>query len=146
MDAKPYGLLHDAHEAYIGDMTRPVSKFLKSKFGCHVLSGLKKSIDAAIYNAFNLEYPIHPNIRKLVEEADEVALATEKRDILQNHDWDWSKVPGGGDLPNPANFQTRAWGPQLSREKFLSAFENLCSLNFNMRFAHEEKLKGKHYA
>ena len=94
---------------------------------------------------FDLEYPIHPTIRKLVEEADEIALATEKRDIIRGHDWNWSSVPGGGNLPAPATFQIRPWGCELSREKFLSAFENLCVLNPNMLRAHEAKLKEKYY-
>ena len=145
-EAKPYGLFHDAHEAYTGDMTRPVAALLKEKFGCNVLSGLKKTLDAVIYEAFGIEYPMHPNIKRLVEEADMCALATEKRDILAAHDWDWGTVPGGAKLPPAAKNAIRPWGPQLAREKFLSAHERLCVLNPKMAEAYEFQIRERRHA
>lgn len=79
--AKPYALLHDAHEAYVGDLVQPVKNGLSAQARFE-WDEMVARIDAAIHTAFGLDWPVHPNIARLVHEADLVALATERRDIL----------------------------------------------------------------
>jgi hypothetical protein len=73
-------LLHDAAEAYIGDVVRPLKKYLETK--TIALYAMERRLQQAIgtalipdYNEAILDYP-------LLERADMLALATERRDLL----------------------------------------------------------------
>lgn len=88
---KLYGLLHDAHEATIGDITTPVSRALQILGdGCEGYPGrvhrairqLKDGVDAAIYPAAGLDWPIPQTIEEAVHIADKRAFVTEVRDLL----------------------------------------------------------------
>ena len=88
-------LLHDAPEAYYGDLTSPFKVALEQKLGCGVKDILDK-IDKVVAEALNYNYPI-PNE---VKDADAIMLATEKRDLLKPLSWD-------RELPPPANFSCK---------------------------------------
>ncbi|WP_049973732.1 hypothetical protein [Azospirillum sp. B4] len=77
-----YGLLHDAHEAIVGDITTPVKaalELLASRPG--LVQRLVAPIDDAIHLAFGLPWPLPLADRALVDRADARALATEWRDL-----------------------------------------------------------------
>lgn len=69
------GLLHDAAEVYIGDFVRPLKDH---EFGVEYRK-VERQLESAVEARFGLEYRIfhHPFIRR----ADEIALATEARDL-----------------------------------------------------------------
>lgn len=73
---KIYGLLHDAHEAYIGDLTAPVYNILARNNDFRALNMLKNRLDAAIYKAARVEYP-SLEAKQVVHAADMQALAIE---------------------------------------------------------------------
>lgn len=50
-----YALLHDAHEAYTGDITRPCALALMELAGTDVLPDLKERVQIAIHHAFGLD-------------------------------------------------------------------------------------------
>src|SRR5262249_11367093 len=69
-----YGLLHDAAEAYLGDVSSPLKRTM-------YLSGyraLEDRIQSLIYQRFGLS----PTMRESVRVADLVVLATECRDVM----------------------------------------------------------------
>lgn len=68
-----WGLLHDASEAYLGDIVRPL-KFHLPEYG-KIEKNVEKSL---IIGKFNLPWPMPPEVKW----ADDVLLATEKRDLL----------------------------------------------------------------
>lgn len=69
------GLLHDAHEAYVGDMTTPVQQALGAR-GAELWDFFERSVQRAVLRRFEVEddYARH---RHLVHKADMIALATE---------------------------------------------------------------------
>lgn len=82
--ARPWALLHDAHEAYLGDITTPVA-FAFGQSGSTMLRDLKHRHDEAILIASGL--PVHagypgPAARSAVAHADALALMWERRDLL----------------------------------------------------------------
>ncbi len=83
-------LLHDAHEAYIGDFTRPLPMALDQlaqerglpAFAISaVVRQLKSRIDAVIFEAAGLQWPMGHETRTLVDAYDLRMLRTE-RDAL----------------------------------------------------------------
>lgn len=77
---RPYGLLHDAHEAFVGDVTTP----LKIALGTNQrvgLGGIVRDIDRAVLEAAGLCWPVPQEIAEAVKIADVRALVTERRDL-----------------------------------------------------------------
>lgn len=77
---KLHALLHDAAEAYCGDMVSPLKMCIPG------FSTIEKRIQAAICERFNLPLELPSEIKR----ADLVALATERRDLMPDcpHKWD----------------------------------------------------------
>lgn len=82
LEGKRWGLLHDATEAYIGDMVRP----LKS-----VIPEFKK-IEDGIHKAVAKKFGLPEEIPEEVHVADNTMCSTEKRDIKPGGE-DWCDMP-----------------------------------------------------
>lgn len=78
---KIYGLLHDAHEAYIGDVIRPLKKLLGDAW-----KEIERSVDSAIAQRFDIDDELlhHPDVRA----ADMVVYSWERRDLVGIPAWD----------------------------------------------------------
>lgn len=61
---KLYALLHDAHEAVLADVPSPVKKFIPG------WGELEEKNDKVIFEHFNLEWPMPPEIHDIVMKAD----------------------------------------------------------------------------
>lgn len=105
------GLLHDAAEAYIGDMPRPLK--LMPQFEAY--RDLDDALSAAVASRFGVEYPWHPAVHR----ADDILLGTEARDLMSPVLKDWNRrfVP----LPHPIT----PWSPESARFQFLDMFRQL---------------------
>lgn len=68
------GLLHDAHEAYLGDITSPVKKAL----GISALPHLVSQVQGAIHKAVGLEWPLLKGVNAIIRAADIKALLYER--------------------------------------------------------------------
>lgn len=75
-----YGLIHDAHEAFIGDIATPVKTMFRSAGTDY--SNAAHYIDTVIYKAFGLKYP-DERIHSIVKQQDNNALIYE----AQNYMW-----------------------------------------------------------
>ena len=82
-DAKVYGLLHDAAEAYIGDLTRPLKRILGAR-----IAEIENGVHSAVLCAFGVPPPTAALARALAM-ADDAALLAERRDLLpgEGHRW-----------------------------------------------------------
>lgn len=108
---KRVGLLHDAHEAYLGDWTRPLKIALR-QLGVDT-DGLVAAINTAIGEAFGVSLNDLPGE---VKRADNVMLSTERRDLMRAapEPWVW--------LPEPCNWKAHPWGAQTAERVFLEYF------------------------
>lgn len=77
-------LLHDATEAYIGDMTRPLKAVMPE------YQVIEHQIWLAVCERFNIQ----PDLPACVKQADMVALATERRDLMPKHPGTWDCLRG----------------------------------------------------
>lgn len=92
-----YGLLHDAHEAYIGDIPSPV----KDLIGKERILQIERGIDAAIFEALGLSTPSR-EIMDLVHHADILARRVEAYHLMPSRgSWggDPSEIGPGGFPP-----------------------------------------------
>lgn len=90
LELRLYGLLHDAHEAYIGDITTPVKEALGSAADM-ALRTIESKLQKAIHEAAGLVWPPHPTVLGVVKYADLVALQTERRDLLAPPPQSWGR-------------------------------------------------------
>lgn len=72
-----FGLLHDAHEAYLGDIASPIKELL----GKERIRQIEKKIDVAIYEALGLNFPSE-EILGLAHKADVLALRVEAYHLM----------------------------------------------------------------
>jgi uncharacterized protein len=75
-----YGLLHDASEAYLSDITRPVKPYLKN------YTFYEQQLMSVIYKAFNIPEPTE-NEYELIKYADDMLLYHEANILLNKGDW-----------------------------------------------------------
>lgn len=89
-----YGLLHDASEAYVCDIPKPLKIHLVG------YSEIEKGVQKAIYEAFALPEP-YPIEEEFVKHADQYIFAVEAKELMNvTADWKLAKVPLGEVAPS----------------------------------------------
>lgn len=94
-------LYHDAHEAYIGDITTPVARELSQMIGDggDIINMLKARVQAAIHEAVGLPWPLPESWTRAIKEADNLAMIGERDRYLTKpvDGWGWLWPDGGMD-------------------------------------------------
>lgn len=101
-------LLHDAAEAYLGDTVTPLKSY--QLHHCPALAGVEETIRKAVFQRFGAPQCPH-KLTPEIKAADVLALATERRDLLENLIEDW-ELP----LPEPLAEPIMPW-PAAAAEK-----------------------------
>lgn len=107
-------LLHDAAEAYLGDMVKPL-KGLFPDFS---------RIEGEVMAIIGARFGVADFGDRQIKRADLIALATEKRDLMPRSSEPWCTLDGVAPLPT----RIEALPPQQAKEKFLREFERLAGL------------------
>jgi uncharacterized protein len=108
-----WALLHDAAEAYLGDLPGPIKRH--SELG-RLYHEAEIRIQETICRRFELgvDQPRH------VREVDGALLAAERRELMVEA-WEWPEL---GDV-SPADVSIDPWPPERARAEFLHRFEEL---------------------
>ena len=103
-------LLHDATEAYVGDMVRPLKEGMRDFANSHGDECLYDLTERRVWIAICQRFDLAPELPASVKHADLVALATEKRDLMPAHPEPW---PCLADIePHPAYIDP--WQPSYA--------------------------------
>lgn len=111
-------LLHDGHEANLGDWTRPVKQALTVLGAGDALKKLTAIQDVAIAKWAHIDPALfhHP----LVKQADDEMLATEKLHLMREEPRPWVEMP----LPIAmAPNDPLGWSPQRAERTFRKAWQ-----------------------
>lgn len=84
-EARLAGLLHDAHEAVLGDWVTPFKNAVQlcgGTIAMGALQRLEKNMAAAIHHAAFHPWPLTEMTAHWIKQEDMAALATEKRDLM----------------------------------------------------------------
>lgn len=103
-------LLHDASEAYLSDVSRPIKR--QPEFGV-VYKAAEERLMLAVVLRFGLHWPLDDEIHW----ADDVLLRTEQRDLMP----DLLRVPGDDYL----DARIQPWGPAKAERRFLHRYHKL---------------------
>lgn len=106
-----YGLLHDASEAYTGDINKPLKELLGEVF-----KRIERRVQAEIYRRFGLD----PNEPEAVHHADMVMLMTEKRDLMPDDELAW-----GHEQYKPLRDRIVGMEREEAYEYFMTRYRNL---------------------
>jgi len=88
-----YGLIHDAAEAYVCDVPRPLKRSLKG------YKDIERNVMMAIYQAFGIMEPA-PYQKCMIDLADNYILALEARDLMLNSSgWELLETDPDDKLP-----------------------------------------------
>ena len=121
------GLLHDAHEAYFGDVTSPVKRLIGAP-----LSDEERRIQQAVlrelkvWTAFTAGWSV-------IHWADMTALATERRDLLPPGGPHWAALAQFEPSPMIRLNEGEEMGWRYWRDNFLGAYRDLCELRAQRR-------------
>ena len=119
------GLMHDAAEAYIGDVTAPLKQLLPQ------YKTIERRVEAAVFSHFGLPRRLHPSVKS----ADLSVLATEVRDLVPQSCYHWSSIEGIAPLELRIE---RPMAPAAAKAAFLLRYATLMraqrySLNIGSR-------------
>lgn len=106
-------LLHDAAEAYLQDMARPLKN--DPRFG-QPYRGAEARAEKVIGEALGVRFPMPPEVKQ----ADEIMLVTEARDLMHGTK-DWKHFTDVKPLPETLV----SWSPKRARREFMSRYERL---------------------
>lgn len=108
-------LMHDAAEAYIGDVSRPLKYMLPD------YKALEQRVETALRKQFGLPDTPSPEIKQF----DMRMLAMEKEAVLRCDDF-WVSTEG----IEPLNIQPHFWEPGTAASFFLDQYHHLENLRF----------------
>lgn len=105
------GLLHDASEAYLIDVPKPLKSHL------HGYTEIENTLLEMIFLKFGLPWPMSLNVKKI----DSVMLATEKAELMSTEPAPWAD--GEPALAHGLG-EYVGWAPAVAKDKFLSMFHS----------------------
>jgi 5'-deoxynucleotidase YfbR-like HD superfamily hydrolase len=114
------GLLHDAHEAYLGDLPRPLKQFLRSMDGFaydHLCTLIQEQVETALVPNFSLIKVVTGEARHWVQQADRWALAAERsaRGMLAHGSREWEDL---GERPD--------WATEVPSKREIGSLWTFC--------------------
>jgi hypothetical protein len=104
-----HALLHDAGEAYLGDVVRPLKATMPQ------YKALEHLTEGVIAVALNLP-PLTQEQRAILKHFDDVALMTERRDLVNHCGHEWTL------RAKPLVDAIRPWSPEVAELAFLEAY------------------------
>lgn len=109
-----WALLHDASEAYIADLNRPLKHFT-------AVGETYMTVETTIMKAICTKFRLPFEQPKSVHDADTAMLYAEKDQLMPPVDWEvkW------GTNQKSADVQTRCWAPDVAKAMFLSRYYEL---------------------
>ena len=105
-----WGLLHDATEAYLVDIPRPIKKYL---YGYKDIEDHLMSVIAEKFNLGGISIP------QAVKEVDDAILADERAQLMQDKSLPWKLVRP------PLGIHIIPWEPKVAFNAFLNFFYTL---------------------
>lgn len=103
-----WALLHDATEAYVGDMVRPL------KLNMPEYRAAEDRVEVAIAERFGLQMPMPPRVKQI----DTAILLNERRELLSDS-YPWS-TDG-----EPLSVDIVGWLPRTAKWEYLARFAEL---------------------
>ncbi|TCV90872.1 phosphohydrolase [Sulfurirhabdus autotrophica] len=113
-DLKLAALLHDAAEAYLGDMVKPLKILLPA------FANIEDRVTDIIAQEFSLDFSNYSPIKT----ADLISLATEKRDLMPFSVENWEYLNGIDPLPEII----KPMNPFEAKSAFMLEFERLLAI------------------
>jgi hypothetical protein len=108
-------LLHDAAEAYLGDVPHPIKH--RSELGA-AFRAAEKKLEKVIEERFAL-----PEASARIKPLDRALLATERR-IFSEVTWHWPELDGAEGL----DLRIEPWAPERAQEEFTRRYERIAAL------------------
>ncbi|WP_312921087.1 phosphohydrolase [Stutzerimonas nitrititolerans] len=107
-------LLHDATEAYVGDMVRPLKQVMPEY----------QKIEQRIWLAICERFDIAPELPACVHEADMIALATERAQLMPHHPAEWECLAGITPLSMPLDVWTPSKAAIRYQDRLLALLQS----------------------
>jgi 5'-deoxynucleotidase YfbR-like HD superfamily hydrolase len=104
------GLLHDASEAFVGDVSSPLKKLLVE------YQKIENNIQADVARRFNLQYPFPEEIHR----ADKQLYWAERKIIAPAVDALWHK-----EFRASRKVEPQGWTPKIARKRFLDRYNEI---------------------
>ena len=105
------GLLHDAAEAFLGDVAKPLKILLPD------YRAIEKRVEAVVFARFGLPAALPASVKH----ADLVMLRTEQRDLMGADEHRWQSTAG----VEPMHSRIYPFPPVAARQAFLKRFDEL---------------------
>jgi 5'-deoxynucleotidase YfbR-like HD superfamily hydrolase len=110
-----HGLLHDAAEAFIGDVARPLKNLLPD------YREIEKRVEKAVFARFGLDAEVPESVKR----ADLILLATERRDLMTEHDDEWMVIKDVSPFPDTIMPQQ----PEIAYAMFIHRYRVIMGLD-----------------
>lgn len=107
--AKAWALMHDAAEAYLVDVPRPIKGSLPEY----------KAIEARLLEVIAKRFGLTGEVPEMVSTYDNRILLDEQKALMSKPPAPWN-VPG-----KPLGISIDAWGPDAAKQQFLRAFDQI---------------------
>jgi uncharacterized protein len=101
-------LMHDATEAFLGDITRPLKQLVPE------FKRIETGVERAIFSRFGIEWPIPPDVKY----ADLKVLAAEQAQIMPLGTDRWVRTSN----VVPADILVEHWSQEVAKQNFFGAF------------------------